>query len=162
MQFIFANEMKKSVFNVDESSTGFMCFLFCLNSILFCFVESAQAQYCGGLGRGDTSIELKVVGLNGVLPTSAPSTEIPSVPQMTVFPNITNGIINIHFNRNFEVAYTVRVIDLLGTVLINEKFNAEKGTNKCVVNLNSLAYGFYLLVLETENGNLFSQRIIVE
>lgn len=76
-----------------------------------------------------------------------------------VFPNPTNGILNLHFNRNTEKDFTLIVYDMRGKALIQKVLVA--GQLNFIIDLTSdqLAKGTYLLHLNSPNYS-YSQRII--
>lgn len=76
-----------------------------------------------------------------------------------VFPNPTNGILNLHFNRNTEKDIALIVYDMHGKALIQKVL--EAGQLNFIIDLTSdqLAKGTYLLHLNSPNYS-YSQRII--
>ncbi|MBK9672218.1 MAG: T9SS type A sorting domain-containing protein [Bacteroidetes bacterium] len=76
-----------------------------------------------------------------------------------VFPNPTNGILNLHFNKYTEKDIALIVYDMHGKALIQKVL--EAGQLNFIIDLTSdqLAKGTYLLHLNSPNYS-YSQRII--
>ena len=70
--------------------------------------------------------------------------------QISIFPNPTNGIINIEIQEQIE---KITVFDILGKVIL-ETINTE-------INLTEQKTGTYFLKIETENG-ILTEKIVVE
>ena len=69
---------------------------------------------------------------------------------MSVFPNPSNGVVNVSLNAN--TAATVTVVDVLGQVVYRSNENFVAGERK-MINLNNNAKGMYILTVEGENVN---------
>lgn len=68
-------------------------------------------------------------------------------PEITVYPNPTNGIFNVDFNN----AQYIRVINTLGTLVYEEKINdITPGTKS--IDLSNFANGIYMITVSNENG----------
>ncbi|MCL5129609.1 leucine-rich repeat domain-containing protein [Algibacter sp. L4_22] len=71
----------------------------------------------------------------------------------TMYPNPTNGIVNVRNNNNTNVAITV--YDLNGRALLNKKVTNTTSE----INITNLASGVYLFKVKSENGE-FVKRIL--
>lgn len=70
-------------------------------------------------------------------------------PEITIYPNPTNGIFNMDFKNDVN---SIRVIDILGKVVYSEKMaSASAGTTKRI-DLSSLNNGLYIVSVANDNG----------
>ncbi|MDG1476736.1 MAG: T9SS type A sorting domain-containing protein [Vicingaceae bacterium] len=76
-------------------------------------------------------------------------TETNIINEINLYPNPTNGLININFGKNNLKNATLQVIDLLGKVIQTEDVTTQKTT----LNLNKYSKGIYLVKFSNENGN---------
>ena len=75
------------------------------------------------------------------LPASTTSVEsISENPEINVYPNPTNGIFNVAFSK----ASTIRVINILGVVVFEEKVEQSSAGTKSI-DLTNFANGIYLI-----------------
>ena len=70
--------------------------------------------------------------------------------EVSVFPNPSNGVINVELNTNAEAAVTV--VDVLGQVVYRSNENFVAGERK-MINLSNKAKGMYILTVEGEDVN---------
>ncbi|MBP6650090.1 MAG: T9SS type A sorting domain-containing protein, partial [Bacteroidia bacterium] len=68
----------------------------------------------------------------------------------------------VNFIADVKAKYTVKVVDLLGNVVMNDVVSAVEGVNMKDLDLSKAAKGMYLLTLENEGGNVQTLRIVVE
>ncbi|MBI3518559.1 MAG: T9SS type A sorting domain-containing protein [Bacteroidetes bacterium] len=69
-------------------------------------------------------------------------------PEISVYPNPTNGVINVDYSN----AKTIRVINALGTLIYEEKIEQlSQGTKS--IDLNNFANGIYMITVSNENGS---------
>ena len=70
--------------------------------------------------------------------------------KVSVFPNPSNGVLNVELNAN--AAATVTVVDVLGQVVYRSNENFVAGERK-MINLSNKAKGMYILTVEGEGVN---------
>lgn len=87
----------------------------------------------------------------GESPSSIANNTIKKV--FKIYPNPTNSFITIETTENIKVE-KVEVIDLLGSLMLSEKFNTS------LLNISSLPNGTYFLNIYSETGQRFSERIL--
>lgn len=108
-----------------------------------------------GLGRAPASILL----------TCTP-TDVEDVSKTnsvaSVFPNPTSGKMNVVFTAKKREGCTLRVVDLLGNMVINEIFTAEEGSNLRKMDLTAISKGMYFLSIEGAGIQVQTKRIVVE
>jgi len=76
-------------------------------------------------------------------------TKINTIDEINLYPNPTNGLINVNFGKNNIKNATLQVIDLLGKVIQTKQVI----TKKTILNLNNYSKGIYLVKFSNENGN---------
>lgn len=87
-------------------------------------------------------------------------TEYDLAKNISVFPNPSNGELNISFNRETQYEVKVELYDLAGRMMISE--NLPAGTTEYNVGAGEkLPTGVYLLKVE-EDGMSYSERIVVK
>jgi hypothetical protein len=84
-------------------------------------------------------------GITAVL--SSPSFSIK--PEVSIFPNPTNGIINMDFKNEVN---NIRIINILGKVVYNEKVTEESTITNKRIDLSNLVGGIYIVSVSNENG----------
>ncbi len=74
--------------------------------------------------------------------------------ELNVFPNPTNGIITIEMNN--EWAKAIKVFDILGNLIYEQKTNFKK---QCSIDLADKANGIYIISVLTNNNNYIIKLI---
>ena len=75
--------------------------------------------------------------------------EINSISEINLYPNPTNGIINIDLGNNNLNNATIQIIDLLGKVIQTEHTTSKKTT----INLSKYSKGIYLVKFSNQKGS---------
>jgi hypothetical protein len=78
-----------------------------------------------------------------------------------VYPNPANTEVTIAFTANKEEAYTIRLIDITGRVVINQNETSIIGDNQYLLNISALSRGIYMVVLLKSDGTL-QKKIVVQ
>ena len=81
---------------------------------------------------------------------------------LVAFPNPTTGKATITFNTDHEAKYSLKVVDEIGRVFINETISAVKGFNSEEINLAKVAKGIYLVSIQSEGKEVKTLRLVVE
>mgnify|MGYP001444522041 FL=1 len=68
---------------------------------------------------------------------------------LNIYPNPTNGIVNLEFSKALDNNLTIKILNSSGNVIYDEE--VKSGQIKKKFNLSNLAKGIYLLEIETEN-----------
>ena len=71
-----------------------------------------------------------------------------------VFPNPAHGQFNVSFNASSAEDFTLKVIDQTGRIMNSVVVNAVEGNNVQEINVEDLAAGLYLVVLESNKLSL--------
>jgi hypothetical protein len=84
-------------------------------------------------------------GITAVL--SSPSYSIK--PEVSIFPNPTNGIINMDFKNDVN---NIRIINILGKVVYNERVTEDLTNTNKRIDLSNLVGGIYIVSVSNDNG----------
>lgn len=77
----------------------------------------------------------------------SPVVETPSLAIASIFPNPTNGKLNIQFNSAKESIVEILVTDVAGRIVMNSNFSAIEGDNFTTIDMLNLETGFYNVIL---------------
>lgn len=78
-----------------------------------------------------------------------------------IYPNPSNGIFNLEINNAEKTNYSVKVFNILGSVIYNSPINGEN-IIKQKIDLTKYPKGMYFLSIESENENIVNRRIIIK
>ncbi|MFM9944105.1 MAG: FG-GAP-like repeat-containing protein [Bacteroidia bacterium] len=79
---------------------------------------------------------------------------------ITVFPNPAKGEVNVAFPSSYTGSMNLSVFDLTGKLVLNKRFEVGYGFEK--VDISSLASGYYIVQLQSGNGKVSRQKLLVE
>jgi PKD repeat protein len=82
--------------------------------------------------------------------------ELSSIDGLSLYPNPTDGELNVSFNVNANQAMNFVVTDLLGKIVQTKSVQAASGSNLVILSTDNLANGMYLLQI----GNDTSKQVI--
>ena len=117
----------------------------------FSFTKSATVDHLTPAGDANFS----GITIDWVTSSTTGVENISENPEITtVFPNPTNGILNVAFVK----ANNIKVINALGTVVYEEKLGGS-GTGTKSIDLSNFANGFYFINVSNEIG--FSENRIM-
>jgi len=78
-----------------------------------------------------------------------------------LYPNPADVIVTIAFSSMEEGAYSIRLVDMLGRVVKSEISNAGLGENTYTMNLDGIAKGVYMVILQ-KGDNISKGKLILE
>ena len=81
--------------------------------------------------------------------------DIAAEPEITIYPNPTNGMFNVDFNK----ATSIQVIDLLGATVYNEKLEDPYAGTKSI-DLSNLSNGIYFICVYNEDRSTKRKLIL--
>ena len=85
--------------------------------------------------------------------------ELPAaMPQLTVSPNPTTGIVNVHFDGDTKQAASVTVSDLNGGEVLRQDLTA--GMVDVSLDLTAFPKGMYMITIR-QNGRDFSEKVVL-
>jgi len=109
----------------------------------------------GGSTNGEYEFTKELVGVVGI-------DEVQNLTGLEIFPNPTQGMVNVVYHTTDAEITNLRVLDLTGKVILSENLkNTNQGLNQEFVDLNGIQAGIYLLELN-KNGNSVFQKLIIE
>jgi hypothetical protein len=82
-------------------------------------------------------------------PTQAGVNDIIIKPEVTIYPNPTNGIFNMAFKNDVN---SIRVVDILGKVVYSEKIASALADTTKRIDLSNLNNGLYIVSVSNDNG----------
>ena len=82
------------------------------------------------------------------------------VANFELFPNPTEGELNVHFSIPSDKQVLVSIQDLTGKTIQTEKINGVLGSNLVVLNTQNLSPGMYLLNTQIGNIQKVSQFVV--
>ena len=78
------------------------------------------------------------------------------------YPNPTSGKLTITFNSDRNAKYSLKVVNMIGSLMIDESISAIEGYNMKEINLENVAKGLYFISIQAEGTEAKTLRIIVE
>ncbi|CAG5086568.1 T9SS type A sorting domain-containing protein [Parvicella tangerina] len=94
---------------------------------------------------------------NGILATQDESDYV-STSLISIYPNPSSGIVNIFIDDEMNSTGSIMVYDNLGKMIVNTTFANSLG----YVDLSSFEKGLYMVVVTTESGETYFDRVILE
>lgn len=160
---VFANPIPPSLIlngGIISSSTSNNCQWYFNGSIIIGANQPNIAYQDTGL------YTLEVSDINGCSNSSSLYLNVPSGLVLNasnsgirIFPNPTNGLVNLIVEKNFVNDIEITITDLTGNVL-SKQIKQPNGSKKIALNLDNLAAGAYLIRLVNEDI-FFCERIFV-
>ena len=140
-QWDFGDGDKSNDKNPTHIYTSFGTYNVCLTAIGCAGVE----QYCTDVFVVDSSS----LSINELLDKA-----------ISVYPNPTNGDLNIEITASGEHTLSYHLLDITGRSILTNDTNLE-GNKRLILDLNSIENGIYFLQLNVE-GNRITKKIVVE
>ena len=75
--------------------------------------------------------------------------------KLSVFPNPSNGIINL---KSDQIINTLRIYNMIGNLVLIENLSLKKS----ILNIESLTSGIYFIEVELNNGSVINKKIILK
>jgi hypothetical protein len=72
---------------------------------------------------------------------------------LSIYPNPTNGIVNIVSNTNIE---TIEIIDILG----NRLFKSNINNNNAIIDMSKYSMGVYFIEISNNNNRLLRKVVV--
>lgn len=80
---------------------------------------------------------------------------------MIVYPNPTDGIVNVSFNGASNSTATVRITDMVGRIITSRNVTVTEGNNKVSFDMTQYSKGVYLVELSNESSHSV-QRLMLD
>ena len=78
-----------------------------------------------------------------------------------VYPNPADAFVNISFKTMEEGTYNIKLVDMIGRVIKTDIDYATPGNNTHIMNLDNIASGVYVVILQNNKENL-QKKIVVQ
>ena len=111
--------------------------------VVFSNTAGAQVQYMEGMFVPNVSVD-----------------ETQMSPQITLTSTNSNGVIDMQINTRRELNADVTVYNSMGQVMKNKSLRLSIGPNRCSME-HALSPGIYFLVLSTNDGTVYQNKIII-
>lgn len=85
-----------------------------------------------------------------------------SAQDINIFPNPSNGIVNVEFNSEQADEITFVMVDMAGNVVTSFARQSNTGTNSIEINTAGFASGIYNLMIFDSNNNASVKKIAVQ
>ena len=82
-----------------------------------------------------------------------------NVESLNIFPNPTNGLVNVNFALSSQTDVQLEVTNLLGQTVFSKEWNGIQ-RSQSVIDLSRFGNGVYIINLRTDSGNV-SRRVNV-
>lgn len=93
------------------------------------------------------------------MPAYSASDDLNAVEKnLTIYPNPSTGIVNILFNENSIESGKITVVDQLGKIVVNTNFSGSLG----YVDLSNFDKGIYQIIILTQDGERFTEKIVLK
>jgi hypothetical protein len=79
---------------------------------------------------------------------------------LSVFPNPTDGLMNIKFTMNESQSVSMEILSLNGEIMVSQDFGSIQGSIDKQVDLSSLSKGIYILRLISDSGTT-NEKIVL-
>jgi hypothetical protein len=79
---------------------------------------------------------------------------------ITVYPNPAKGEVNIAFPKSFTGNLNLSIYDFTGKLIINKRFMVAYNYEK--LDITAFSPGYYIVELQSENGKISRQKLVVE
>jgi PKD repeat protein len=86
--------------------------------------------------------------------------EFSAISNFNVYPNPSNGIVNISFNSSASSNYSIELINMLGQVVDQSKIKSSPGNNLVIIGNDEIRNGVYLIKLKSSDDQIIRQVII--
>ena len=107
--------------------------------------------YTYNLGRtGNATVTVDSVN-HVYQPVTNKENRIPGILNITVYPNPANNMLNLDFISKISTVVELQVINVLGTISHQEKYQAIQGKNSLHLDITMLNPGLYMIII-SQNG----------
>ena len=80
---------------------------------------------------------------------------------LTIFPNPSSDLFNIHFTSYIKQSLVVRIVNVMGGYVLEDKLADFEGDYKRTIDLSLYSKGIYFLKIETNDG-VINKRLILQ
>ena len=84
-----------------------------------------------------------------------------NVLNLSCYPLPATNQLTVSFSSNQETTNSIRIIDVIGKTVFNQKGNSIIGQNKCIIDLSAMPGGIYLVEV-INGGKRALERVVIE
>ena len=106
-------------------------------------------------------VEDYTVNITGNAQRPMAENESGAVSQMILYPNPTEGIVNVTFNSVHSGNSSIRIVDMIGKLVVSETLTVSEGENKFSFDMSGYNKGIYFVEVSDESGRRI-QRLMLE
>jgi hypothetical protein len=116
------------------------------------FSQNGALWTAASAGIDDGALMLRPVFRNRVFDVGIKAEHL-TQSDLTVFPNPTNGILNLRFDGEIKFE-TLQLFDVTGKQILNQVYHHQ-------IDLSSLPKGIYFLKVQSESGHQLTKKVIL-
>jgi hypothetical protein len=75
------------------------------------------------------------------------------------YPNPVRSRLVVEYNAAKEESMNIRITDIMGKMVIAQAMNVQKGFNKTLVDMSSLARGIYNMTVISNSGTVYTSKV---
>ena len=94
--------------------------------------------------------------------TSGNQEVIEATEFMKAFPNPSHGSTTIEFSSETNETYSLKIVDIIGKIIIDENIHGIKGRNTKEIELGNTSKGMYFIILKSQQTKDQILRLIIE
>lgn len=113
---------------------------------------SVKLTVTNACGTSDTTVNVVVQKCVGV--------DENVVDQLNIFPNPTNGLVNVFFNSAKAQGYSLNVVDVTGKVLYTQNLTNFVGAYNNAIDFSRFASGMYIVRIIAEDGRATNVKVV--
>jgi alpha-tubulin suppressor-like RCC1 family protein len=155
-----------SVNTLNQVGTSNTWFLISAGDAHSLAMETSTALWSSGRNlEGELGIGTFVFSYNNLqsvgCPTSTLANEIHTLDkaEISLYPNPTNGIVNIDYNLDNSSKITISVTNIQGQIINEIKVDRNSGTQTDSIDLSNQSRGMYFITLTNENSS-FTSKVV--
>lgn len=122
--------------------------------------NSYPSSSCGNYTYGEVEDYSVVITGNAQRPMGVENNSS-LIGQVVLYPNPSDGIVNISFDASASGVASIRIADVIGKVIINQKVTVSEGGNKFMFDLADYSKGIYFVELNDESSRTV-QRLVLD
>jgi hypothetical protein len=116
---------------------------------------------CSAFTYGEVEDYSVVITGNAQRPMAIENNASGSFSGLNLYPNPSQGIVNVSFNSEVANSATLKVSDLVGKIIVTQNIQVAEGANKFTIDLTPYSKGIYFMELNDES-NRTVQRLILD
>ena len=82
-----------------------------------------------------------------------------AMPELMVYPNPANTILNVNLNLKEDQKTTVEILDLVGKIILKKELNAQSGFNNTSLEIADIPSGVYYLTVKNNDDAIVGRQV---